>query len=191
MSTQPGLGMIISGPSGVGKDTIIDAWKLIDQMVERVVAYTTRAPRKGEVNGVDYHFVTRETFEQLAEKGYFLEHKEVHGNYYATPLVDLERMVADGKTAILKIDVQGALSVMELRPDIVSVFILPPSWEELERRLTDRGTEDQEILIKRLKNAQQEIDQAPHYQHQVINDTVENCVGKLQQIKEQSCQTSS
>lgn len=183
--------MIISGPSGVGKDTIIDAWKLIDQTVERVVAYTTRSPRDGEVNGVDYHFVTRETFEQLAEKGYFLEHKEVHGNYYATPLVDLERMVAEGKTAILKIDVQGALSVMELRPDIVSVFLLPPSWKELERRLTDRGTEDKEKLIKRLKNAQQEIDQAPHYQYQIINDTVENCVAKLQQIKEQSCQTLS
>ncbi|QYK52293.1 MAG: guanylate kinase [Fimbriimonadaceae bacterium] len=190
MSKQPGLAMIVSGPSGVGKDTVIDAWKKLDQTVERVIAYTTRAPREGEVDGVDYHFVSREKFQKLADEGYFLEHKEVHGNFYATPLVDLERMVAEGKTAILKIDVQGALSVMELRPDIISVFILPPSWEELERRLTDRGTEDKEKLIKRLRNAQLEIDQAPHYRYQIVNDIVENCVAKLQQIKEELCPTS-
>lgn len=182
--------MIISGPSGVGKDTVIDAWAEVDQTVERVVAYTTRSPRDGEVNGVAYHFVSREKFEELAREGYFLEHKEVHGNFYATPLVDLERMVEEGKTAILKIDVQGALTVMELRPDIITVFILPPSWAELERRLIDRGSEDKDKLIQRLKNAQYEIDHATHYQHQIVNDTVENCVAKLMQIKEQACQTS-
>ena len=113
--------VILSGPSGVGKDTVINAWHARDPRVERVVAYTTRPARPGETDGLDYHFVSVDTFMELAADGAFLEYKEVHGNHYATPLRDMEAMLSAGKIAILKIDVQGALTAMELRPDAMSV----------------------------------------------------------------------
>ena len=125
--------VILSGPSGVGKDTVIDAWKAADPRVERIVARTTRAPREYEVDGIDYVFLSTEKFLELADQGFFLEHKNVFDNYYGTPLGDMERVLNEGRIAVLKIDVQGALSVMPLRPDAITVFILPPSEEELER----------------------------------------------------------
>lgn len=186
-----GIAIIVSGPSGVGKDTVIDRWRELDPTVERVVAYTTRPPRPGEENGVAYHFVTRERFHELIDENYFLEHKEVHGNFYATPYVDLQNMIADGKKAILKIDVQGAVQVMEEHPDILTIFLLPPSKEELIKRLNRRGTEDPEKLAERIKNAEFELEHAPYYKHQIINDNVEDCVQKIRIIVEEACQTSS
>ena len=171
--------VILSGPSGVGKDTVIDAWRSADPRVERVVAYTTRAPRVGEQDGVDYHFVTLERFESLAEGGHFLEHKMVHGNGYATPLTDLEQMLAAGKIAILKIDVQGALAVMQLRPDAESAFLLPPDAEELERRIRGRGTDSEDAIAKRLSNARDEMEAARHYQHRLVNQSVPEVVAEL------------
>lgn len=166
----------------MGKDTVINTWRAKNSRVERVVAYTTRAPREGEVAGVDYHFVPVDSFHQLAAEGAFLEHKEVHGNFYATPLLDMERMLADGKIAILKIDVQGALTAMSLRPDAISVFLLPPSWDELERRIRDRGTDDAATIEKRLRNATEELELASRYQHQVTNDDLDKVVAKLEAI---------
>lgn len=174
--------VILSGPSGVGKDTVINEWRKRNSHVERVVAYTTRAPRTGEVAGVDYHFVPVEAFHQMAEAGEFLEYKEVHGNFYATPLLDMERMLQDGKIAILKIDVQGALSAMDLRPDAISVFLLPPSREELERRIRGRGTDDAATIEKRLRNATEEIELADRYHHQVTNDDLERVIRELEEI---------
>lgn len=174
--------VILSGPSGVGKDTVLEAWKEKEPRVERVVAYTTRAPRPGEVHGIDYHFVPREQFDRHAREGDFLEFKEVHGNGYATPLKDMERMLAEGKIAILKIDVQGALEVMPMRPDAMTIFLLPPSWEELERRIRGRGTESEEQILKRLKNAKDELDNAKHYQHQVVNETIDQVVEDLMRL---------
>jgi guanylate kinase len=174
--------VILSGPSGVGKDTVIDSWRDRNSLVERVVAYTTRAPREGEVDGVDYHFVPVPKFLELASEGAFLEHKEVHGNYYATPLRDMEAMLAQGKIAILKIDVQGALSVMDLRPDALTVFLLPPSWEELERRIRDRGTDADTAIQKRLINAQEEIGQAGRYEHQLVNKDLDEVVDQLEML---------
>jgi guanylate kinase len=174
--------VILSGPSGVGKDTLIDAWRALDSRVERVVAYTTRDPRVGETNGVDYHFVAREQFDEKASKGDFLEYKEVHGNGYATPLRDMEDMLDDGKIAILKIDVQGALEAMQLRPDALTVFILPPSVEELERRIRSRGTDSQEAIEKRLRNAREELAASDRYLHRIVNDDVGKSVSELQRI---------
>lgn len=174
--------VILSGPSGVGKDTVIDAWKASDPRVRRVVAYTTRAPRTGETDGIDYHFVPVERFRELADAGAFLEFKEVHGNFYATPLHDMEAMLTDGAIAVLKIDVQGALSAMELRPDAMTIFILPPSDEELERRIRGRGTDDEATIEKRLHNARLEIELSDRYQHRIVNDSVEAVVEAIRTL---------
>ena len=186
-----GIAIILSGPSGVGKDTVIDRWCELDPTVERVVAFTTRQPRPGEENGHSYHFVSRSTFQSLADSGHFLEYKEVHGNFYATPLKNMREMIRQGKKAILKIDVQGALQVMREHPEILSIFLLPPSTEELHRRLTGRGTEEPEKLAQRIKNAEFELEQAPNYKHQVVNGDVEVCIKEIRAIVEEACQTSS
>jgi guanylate kinase len=171
--------VIVSGPSGVGKDTVIEAWKRRDPKVERVVACCTRPHRPGEREGVDYRFVSVKVFHQMAEEGEFLEHKLVHGNWYATPVATVDRLLAEGKTAVLKIDVQGALAVMERRPDAVSVFILPPSEEELERRIRSRGHDSEETVRLRLQNARDEMALADRYHHRIVNDDVERCVDRL------------
>ena len=171
--------LILSGPSGVGKDTVIDAWRARDPRVTRVVAYTTRAPRAGEIDGVDYHFVTTDQFLECAEAGDFLEAKEVHGHHYATPLRDMEALLAEGKVAVLKIDVQGALTVMALRPDALSVFLLPPDVDELERRLRDRATDSPDKIAQRLENAQGELALSERYGHRIVNDRVDAVVDRL------------
>jgi len=166
----------------VGKDTVIDAWKAADPRVERVVARTTRQPREGEVDGVDYVFLTPEQFLALAEDGFFLEYKEVFGNYYGTPLRTMEEILSDGRVAVLKIDVQGALSVMPLRPDAKTIFLLPPDEEELERRIRGRQKDSEETIAKRLAKAKDEIAQSGHYEHRIVNQIVEETVKKLQEI---------
>lgn len=186
-----GLLLILSGPSGVGKDTLIDAWKAVDPTVTRVVACTTRDPRPGETHGDDYHFLTPEEFQTRIAQNRFLEYKEVHGRYYGTPLDQVENLLDQGQTAILKIDVQGALEVMEKRPDAVSVFILPPSMGELERRLRARQSETPEQIERRLQTAIAELQEAPRYQHQIKNDDLDQAVKELVAIKENACQTSS
>jgi guanylate kinase len=176
--------VILSGPSGVGKDTVIDAWREVNPRVRRVVAYTTRLPRPGETDGVDYHFVTPERFHSLAERGAFLEFKEVHGNWYATPLDDLEEMLAEGLVSILKIDVQGGLDVIRLRPDALSIFLMPPSMEELERRIRGRGTDPEAKIALRLQNAREEIERGQAYTHHVVNQRVEHAVEALERLLE-------
>jgi len=174
--------VILSGPSGVGKDTLLEAWQAVNPLVERVVAACTRAPRPGEVNGVDYHFLTVAEFEAMIAEDAFLEHKRVYDNYYGTPLSDMERRLSEGKIAILKIDAQGALDAMKIRPEAVTIFILPPSDEELERRIRQRGTDSEEQIQKRLASARWEIEQSEHYQHKVRNDEIEKAVLELEEI---------
>jgi guanylate kinase len=174
--------VILSGPSGVGKDTVIDHWREKNPKVQRVVAYTTRAPRNGEVDGLDYNFVSVDRFKQLADEGAFLEWKEVYGNYYATPLRDMEMLLADGNTAILKIDVQGALTAMDLRPDAITIFILPPDLDELERRIHSRALDTDDSIVTRQQKAMEEIRLSGRYQHRVKNDDLERVVCELQQI---------
>ena len=174
--------VILSGPSGVGKDTALLEWQAADPRVQRVVAYTTRHPRPGEIDGVDYHFRTVEEFLVMAHAGEFLEYKEVHGNWYATPLKDMERMLAEGKIAVLKIDVQGAEEVRKLRPEAMSIFLLPPSWEELERRIRTRGTESPEKLALRLENAREELAASAAYDHALVNDDLNELIRRLREL---------
>ena len=174
--------VVLSGPSGVGKDTVIDAWAKANPLVTRVVTYTTREPRDGEVDGRDYIFVDADRFAELDAKGWFWESKNVHGNMYASPKADTETLLERGKIPVLKIDVQGAIEVMRLRPDAVTVFILPPSTEELERRIRGRGTDDDATIGKRLLNATRELALAGRYQHQIVNDDVDQVVRELERV---------
>jgi len=171
--------VIVSGPSAVGKDTVLERWMQTDDRVCRVVTYTTRAPRAGEVDGSDYHFVSRAEFEKMAGEGAFLEAKEVHGNLYGSPVRETDAAIADGKIAVLKIDVQGALDVMRKRTDTASVFILPPSVEELERRMRARALDSEDDIQTRLKNALWELGQAPAYRFRIVNDALESAVAEL------------
>lgn len=174
--------VILSGPSGVGKDTVIDAWRARDPRVRRVVAATTRDPRPGEVDGVDYHFLSDEEFLAMEKAGEFLESKLVHGRRYGTPLAGMRDLDAQGCIAILKIDVQGAIEAMTKLPDALSVMIVPPSWEELERRIRSRGTEGEDALRSRLDTAKAELAEAHRYSHRVVNDDVGRCVEELASI---------
>lgn len=179
---QAGCLVILSGPSGVGKDTVIDAWSAVDSRVRRVVAYTTRQPRAGEVDGVAYHFVSRAEFQKIAEAGGFLEHKEVHGNWYGTPIKETDDLLRDSKIAVLKIDVQGAMDVMNARPDVTSIFLLPPSEDDLVDRITSRGSDCEDVIAKRLENAKIEASFASKYQYCIVNDDVATVILKLQEI---------
>ena len=173
--------VILSGPSGVGKDTVIDAWIAFNPLVERVVTYTTREPRTGEKDGCDYNFVSIKQFEALAESGHFWESKTVHGNLYASPKVDTERLLAEGKVPVLKIDVQGALEVMRQRPDALTIFLMPPSIEDLEKRIRNRATDDEAAIVERLNNAHEELKYAEHYNVQIVNDDIDRVVEKLEE----------
>jgi guanylate kinase len=175
--------MILSGPSGVGKDTVLDAWRVSNHRVQRVVAATSRPPRVGEVDGIDYHFLTREAFLAMVENGELLEYKEVFENLYGTPKLGLEKLLGEGKIAVLKIDVQGALEVMSKRPDAVSIFLLPPDDATLESRLRNRSTDTEAVVELRLKNAKEEIAIGMnHYSHRVVNANVDQAVKELEEI---------
>ena len=177
-----GKTFIISGPSGVGKSTVLGAlFEGRDDLYFSVSA-TTRAPRPTEKPDVNYHFIEAETFRQWIEDGEFLEYAEYVGNFYGTPKKFVDAAMAEGKDVILDIEIQGATQVHELRPDVVRIFIAPPSWEELERRLTARGTDSPEKVQKRLLRAKVELENAGHYDYFVINDTVENAVQELRAI---------
>lgn len=179
---KKGKTFIISGPSGVGKSTVLGAlFEGRDDLYFSVSA-TTRAPRPTETPDVDYHFIEAETFRQWIEDGEFLEYAEYVGNFYGTPKKYVDAAMDEGKDVILDIEIQGATQVHELRPDVVRIFIAPPSWEELERRLTARGTDSPEKLQKRLLRAKVELENAGHYDYFVINDTVDNAVAELRAI---------
>ena len=179
---KKGKTFIISGPSGVGKSTVLGAlFEGRDDLYFSVSA-TTRAPRPTETPDVDYHFIEAETFRQWIEDGEFLEYAEYVGNFYGTPKKYVDAAMDEGKDVILDIEIQGATQVHELRPNVVRIFIAPPSWEELERRLTARGTDSPEKVQKRLLRAQVELEMARDYDYFVVNDTVENAVNELRAI---------
>jgi guanylate kinase len=160
----------------------LNAWCALNPDVVRVVTTTSRAPRQGETDGVDYHFVTVQRFQEMARSGEFWEFKEVHGNWYASPRRETERFVTAGKIAVLKIDVQGALDVMRVIPSAISVFLRPPSAEELESRLRGRCTDDEITIQKRLANAERELEFADLYQYQIVNLTIADTVRTLNDI---------
>jgi guanylate kinase len=170
-----GLLIVLSGPSGCGKGTMVaEILKRGDCAVS--VSATTRAPREGEENHVHYHFLTREEFEQrIAENG-LLEYAEYCGNYYGTPREEVNQMLAAGKHVILEIEVQGALQIRERCPEAVLVFTVPPSLEELERRLHKRGTETEDVIAKRIARAKEELPLAEKYDYIIVNDALEDAV---------------
>ena len=177
-----GKTFIIAGPSGVGKGTIIQALFAQQKNLYFSVSATTRAPRPGEVDGVHYHFLTREQFLRWIEEDAFLEHAEYIGNFYGTPKRYVDEAMDRGEDVILDIEVQGAEQVYQKRPDTIRIFIAPPSWQELERRLTSRGTETPEKVRGRLARAREEFSYAEGYNYVVINNTVEEAVRAIQAI---------
>ena len=174
--------LVISGPSGVGKSTVLKAlFEGRDDLYFSVSA-TTRAPRPGEEHGVNYYFIEPEMFHQWITDGEFLEYAEYVGNFYGTPKKYVDEAMEQGKDVILDIEVQGAIQVTSKRPDAVRIFIAPPSWSELERRLTERGTDSPEKVQKRLVRAKVELQTANTYDYFVINDTVERAVREINAI---------
>ncbi len=174
-----GLLFVVSAPAGCGKDTILEQVLAKTENVGYSVSATTRAPRPGEIDGVHYHFHTRESFEKMIEEGAVLEYTEYIGNYYGTPRKAVEDMLSEGKDVILKIEVEGAMNIKKLFPECCLVFILPPSMAELERRLRKRGTEDEETILRRTAQARNEIDTAVNYDYFVVNDALEDAVDDL------------
>lgn len=177
-----GLLIVISGPSGAGKGTLCKALLEKNKDLNISVSMTTRPPRQGEVDGVNYYFVDKATFLDMVDKDGFLEYARVFDNYYGTPQKYVEGMLSSGKDVILEIDIQGALKVKEKFGEGIFIFILPPSMEELKNRIKKRGSETEESLIKRFKTAYKEINYVSKYNYVVVNDEVDKAVKKLESI---------
>ena len=181
--TKRGLLIVLSGPSGVGKGTVRAAiFSKGEQKFVYSISATTRLPRTGETDGIDYFFKTREEFEQMIQNKQLLEYAEYVGNYYGTPLEYVENTLAQGKDVFLEIDVQGAIQVRELMPDGVFIFLTPPDLNELESRIVNRGTDSDEVIAKRMKTAREELELMKYYDYSVVNDTVDSAVQKIEAI---------
>lgn len=173
--------LVLSGPSGAGKSTVVSKLMGIRDDVCFSVSATTRAPRPGEVDGVNYFFVTRERFEEMVRQNELLEHAEYVGNCYGTPRAYVEQKLEAGMNVILDIEVQGARQVITAAPDAIPVFLIPPSLEELERRLRSRGTESDDVIRGRLERAKEECN-ADFYEYIVINDNADVAAKELDAI---------
>ena len=178
-----GLLIVLSGPSGVGKSTVRKA--LFNKKGHNLVysvSMTTRKPRQGEVDGVDYYFVSREAFEQRIEENKFLEYAEFVGNYYGTPKDIVEQQLDEGHEVVLEIEVEGALQVRKIMPEAVFIFLVPPGKQALFDRLTERGTENQNKINERIEKAKREFLLAHKYDYIVVNDDVDNAADRIMAI---------
>lgn len=176
---KKGLLFVVSAPAGCGKDTILEQVLKKDSNIFYSVSATTRAPRDGEIDGVHYRFLTRERFEELIKDNEVLEYTEYCGNYYGTPKQAVIDMLSQGKDVVLKIEVEGAMNIKRIFPECVLIFILPPSLSELERRLRKRGTETEEKIIERTRQAKTELSFAKDYDYVVVNGDLDKAVDDL------------
>ena len=179
---KKGMLLVITAPSGAGKSSLIDALLKEDRRLKLSVSYTTRAPRKGEANGREYHFVDEKTFLAMLERGEFVESAEVHGNRYGTAQKVIDAALAAGDDLVLEIDWQGAQQVRRLFPEGIGVFILPPSVAELERRMRARGQDTDEVIRRRLASAEDEISHSPEFDYVIINKDFDEAKRDLQAI---------
>ena len=166
----------------MGKGTVVSRLMEADPTLYFSVSATTRAPRAGEADGVHYHFLTRERFQEWIDAGDFLEHAQFVGNFYGTPRRYVDEAMDQGRDVLLDIEIQGAEQIHQKRPEAVRIYIAPPSWEELERRLTGRGTEDTEKVRSRLARGREEFAAARDFDYLVINDTVDHAVAEIRAI---------
>ncbi len=181
--TKRGLLIVLSGPSGVGKGTVLK--EIVDDPELKLafsVSMTTRSKRPGEEEGVNYYYVTKERFNEAIQNGELLEYCQYVENSYGTPLHEVERLRNEGKNVLLEIEVQGCKQVVEKVPDALTIFIVPPSLEELEKRIRGRGTESEDVIQGRLQQAKNEIAQSENYEYVVCNDDVKEAAKKISNI---------
>jgi len=182
-TARRGIMFVISSPSGAGKSALSRLLLQDDPAIRLSISVTTRARRPSEVHGVHYHFIDIPTFHQMRERGDLLEWAEVHGNFYATPRQPVEQALSEGRDVLFDIDVQGTLQLYErMRDDVVSVFILPPSIEELQSRLKRRAEDADEVILRRLRTAETEITHWDDYDFVLVNDDLERCFRDLKQV---------
>lgn len=182
MEKDKGLLIVLSGPSGVGKGTVCSALRQQENNLIYSVSATTRSPRAGEIDGVNYFFKSKDEFKKMIEQDELLEWAEYVNNYYGTPRAYVEEQIELGHDVILEIEVQGALQVKQKFPQGVFIFLAPPSMEELKNRIINRGTETDDSIRNRMSVAQEEIDMMEHYDYVVVNDQVESACERIQAI---------
>lgn len=181
---QRGILFVLSGPSGVGKGTVLDQLMKDYKNIKYSVSATTRKPREGEIDGVDYFFITQDKFENMKKENEFIETACVHGNNYGTPRSYVEECLKNGEDIILEIDIQGAKQIKDKFKDAVYIFLLPPNYEELKNRLEKRDSETEESLRIRLKNASDEIQEMKNYDYKIVNDKLHTTVKKVEEVIE-------
>lgn len=179
---RKGMLIVISGPSGTGKGTLVERLMENDTSIHFSVSVTTRSRRDCEIDGVHYHFITEEQYDRLLEEDAFLEHATVHGHRYGTLLKPIEEGIQRGENILLDVDPQGAINVMKKKPDCVSIFILPPSYDALRVRLHTRNTDDPKEIARRLGNARGEVAQIGKYQYALVNDDLQMAYEQLYHI---------
>lgn len=173
MANSRGMLILFSGPSGVGKDTVLDVVLKKEKSLQKSVSITTRNKRENEVDGKDYYFISIPEFERMINSGEVLEFARYGRNLYGTPKAPVDRWLAEGKTVILKIEVKGAAKIKKKYPDAVAIFLMPPSMDELESRLRFRGTESEEDIRRRLEIARNEVKKSADYDYVVVNDSID------------------
>ena len=179
---KKGLLVILSAPSGCGKDTVFQELRKVRNDVVESVSATTRAPRDGEEEGINYYFKSESDFQLMVVNDELLEYAKYNNCYYGTPVAGVEKAINDGKVCFLIIDVQGAQRIMSQRPDSISIFLLPPSLEILRSRLENRCTNDEDDINRRMAIAEKEIHMASSYKYRVVNDDLNECVEKINEI---------